>query len=92
VPLVAALSTFVICAARVPISWESDVPELRGEEGLPRYKYRIKSTGSHLPAAVGPKSFGDGFISCISPLHGIPAIGVKPQIILHFSTNGCGER
>ena len=76
----------------VPMSWESDMPELRGEEGPSRYKYRIKSTRSHSPATVGPKSFGDGTISCISTLHGIPAIGVKPQIILHFSTKGCGER
>jgi hypothetical protein len=80
-----------MCVARVPMSWESDMPKLRGEKGLSRYKYRIKSTRIHLPETVGPKSFGDGTISCISTLHGVPAFGVNPRLSCISQPTGAGK-
>jgi hypothetical protein len=73
------------------MSWESDMPELRGEGALSRYKYRIKSTRTHLPATVGPKGFGDGTISCASTLHGVPAIGVNPRLSCISQPTGAGK-
>jgi hypothetical protein len=74
----------IFCAMR----WESDIPELHGAEGISRYKYRIKFTGNQLPVTVGPKSFDDGTLSCVSTLHGGPGLRVDPRL----SCNGCGER